>query len=65
MDAQRTPGNAQERLRTHRSARERHIILDKGYCELPINAPTSTHLPYAIVVADVVSFVMLLWRLFE
>ena len=57
-----TPGNSQER--TGAQGKD-FIMTEKGHNVCPINAPMSTHLPSAAVVADVIFFVLLLMRLFE
>ena len=60
-----THRNAKECIVAHRSAYKRSIFFDKGYHGLPINARTSTYLLYAVVVAAVIFFVLVLCRLFE
>ena len=57
-----THSNAQERTGAHFSAQERLIMSKTLHCERPINARTTTHLPSAGVVADVLFFVMLVLR---
>ena len=56
--------NAWKRRVAHRSARERHIMTDKGHFERPVNSRMSKQLTYAIVAADVLNFVLLMRILF-
>ena len=60
-----THRNAQERTGSHRIARERRIISDKGHRKCMMNSGTSTHLHSDVVVAYVIFVVMLLQRLFQ
>ena len=57
--------NARELTGAHGIAQERRIISDKGHNKRPINSRTSTHLSFAVVVTNVLFFVMLLRILFE
>ena len=57
--------NARERIISYDIARKIRIISDRGHCKRLINAQTSTRLPYDFVVADVISFVLLLHKCFE
>ena len=56
-----TRRNAQGCTGAHESARGKRIISDKGHRKRLINEQTNTQLPFAVVVSDVLFFVLLLW----
>ena len=57
-----THRNAQELTGAHGIARERRILYYKVHRKHPINSQTSFHIPYDVVDADVLFFMMLMRR---